>query len=166
MWERWFVEFNKHPVCDPDLTTKALALMAFYYCDHAGHRTLTANEYAAAIEAIVPNSSVAFNVLLNLGEWERWVATWAGMHIKFELTHHRSINRLMGLLEHQYKEPISPRQLAGVIIGGCKIYDDLLAPEVILDIATDMSLDTIRKVVVDHPHADVTWEESRTNYGV
>lgn len=161
MWERWFLELSKHPVYDPDLTAKALALYAFYYCDHAGHTTLSAPDYAAAIEAIIPNSSAPFNVLLGLGEWERWVAAWAGMHIKFELTHHKGINRLMGMLEHRYIEPISPRAFACVVNGGCKIYQELTARDFNMELSSEMNKNTIRDTTINHPLADMTWEEAR-----
>lgn len=162
MWERWFVEFNKHPLCNPEPTALALALFAFYYCDHAGHRTLSSDAYATAIEAIVPDSAGAFNLLLTLGEWERWVASWAGLHIKSELTTHRNVNRLMGMLEHRYIEPVSPIALARIIKGGCKIYGDLTSPNFdMTSLSPEMNKTTMRDVVINSPYADITWEEAR-----
>jgi hypothetical protein len=159
MWDRWLGWLRKHPLYDPDLTAKAIALYAYYYCDHAGHTTLSADDYAAAIEAIIPNSSVNFNALLNQGEWERWVATWAGLHIKHAIDRPRGCNRLLALIEHRYIEPITPKELVKALMGGCAVYDELVDTSSTIELSQDMSDATMRGIIVDHPQADMSWEE-------
>jgi hypothetical protein len=161
MWESWFAGLKDHPLYDADIVAKGLALYAFYYCDHAGHRTLSASEYAAAIEAVIPNSSVNFNILLLEGEWVRWSATWAGLFIKHAIGRHRGINRMMSIIEHRRIDPITPRAFMIALIGGCRVFDALQDGSVEAEDIPKLSDEIMANIELAHHEADVTWSPTK-----
>lgn len=157
MWGPWFAGLQTHPLYDADIVAKGLALYAFYYCDHAGHRALSADAYAAEIEAIIPNSAVCFNVLLDQSEWVRWTGTWAGLFIKHAISRHRGINRMMSLIEHRRIDPITPKAFMMALIGGCRVFDILQDAGVPAEDIQQVSDDAMATVRIEHPQADQTW---------